>query len=439
MITTAKVKIWNMLVGAVAWDARQGFAVFEYDKSFLKQNLNIAPITMPINQALNGKRIFSFPNLNRETFNGLPGLLSDSLPDTFGNKLIDSWLARNGRNPESFSPVERLCYTGKRGMGALEYEPILTNFDNNSNPIEINELVQLAKEVLGKRKNFSSNIHKDKSSNLSEIIKVGTSAGGARAKAVIAYNPKTGDVRSGQVDRLDGFEYWIIKFDGVTNKELGDPKGYGKIEYAYYLMAKDADIKIMKSKLLNENKRAHFMTKRFDRFEFEESGKNKTGKLHMQTLCGIAHFDYNYPNVYSYEQAFQVMRQLKLPYSDMTELLRRMIFNVVARNQDDHTKNISFLMDKTGNWKLAPAYDVTYAFNPENKWMKFHQMSINGKRENIKREDILELSKNMNIKKAGRIIDQVVESVSKWKYFGKEAGVSNEQISAIEKTLVLNL
>lgn len=431
MITVAKVKIWETLIGAVAWDEEKEIATFEYDKSFLKKGLDIAPITMPIQEAINGKTIFSFPNLNRETFKGLPGLLADSLPDTFGNKLIDSWLARQGRDPNSFSSVERLCYTGQRGMGALEYEPVISPFENKSDQIEIKELVKLAKEILTERKTLSGNIHEGNREDLSEIIKVGTSAGGARAKAVIAYNPKTGDARSGQITNLNDFEYWIIKFDGVTNKELGDPKGYGKIEYAYYLMARDAGINIMESRLLKENRRAHFMTKRFDRIGND--------KLHMQTLCAMAHFDYNYSNAYSYEQAFQVMRELKLPYSEMEQLLRRMIFNVVARNQDDHTKNISFLMDKNGKWSLSPAYDVTYAYDPSNKWMKAHQMSINGKKDNITREDILELAKNMNIKRTGKIIDEVVASVSKWKSFAKETSLPNEQINAIEKTLLLKI
>ncbi len=431
MITVAKVKIWNTLVGAIAWDDKKGFATFEYDKSFLKKGWDIAPLTMSIEQASSGKRIFSFPNINKETYKGLPGLLADSLPDNFGNKIIDSWLAKQGRNPDSFNPVERLCYTGYRGMGALEYEPVLSPFDNKFDQIEIKELVKLAKEILTERKTLSGNIHKESNKDLSAIIKVGTSAGGARAKAVIAYNPITGDIRSGQIDNLNDFQYWIIKFDGVTNKELGDPKGYGKIEYAYYLMAKDAGINIMESRLLKENRRAHFMTKRFDRI-----GKSK---LHMQTLCAIAHFDYNYSNAYSYEQAFQVMRELKLPYSDMQQLLRRMIFNVVARNQDDHTKNISFLMDKEGKWALSPAYDITYAYDPSNRWMKAHQMSINGKRENITRNDILELAKNMNIKRATKIIDEVLYSVSKWKLFAKKATLPSEQINAIYKTLLLEI
>ena len=427
----AKVKIWNFTIGAVAWNENNGLATFEYDKAFLKLGLDIAPITMPLEDAKKEKRFFSFPNINRETYKGLPGLLADSLPDKFGNKLIDAWLAKQGRDPSSFNPVERLCYTGKRGMGALEFEPVISPFESISNKVEIGRLVTLAKNVLSERENLNTNIHNEDDENLLEIVRVGTSAGGARAKAVIAYNPKTGDVRSGQIDGLNDFEYWIIKFDGVTNKELGDPKEYGKIEYAYYLMAKDAGINMSESKLIKENRRAHFMTKRFDRIGNE--------KLHMQTLCGIAHFDYNIPDLYSYEQAFQVMRRLKMPYSEMLQLFTRMVFNVVARNQDDHTKNISFLMNKNGEWSLSPAYDVTYAYDPTNKWMHAHQMSINGKRDEILREDILELAKNMNVKRANNVIAKVIESVSKWKEFAKEAGISVKQSTAIGKTFLLEL
>jgi len=256
---------------------------------------------------------------------------------------------------------------------------------------------------------------------------VGTSAGGARAKSIIAFNEKTGDVRSGQIDNLKGYAYWIIKFDGVTNKNLGDPKGYGRIEYAYYLMAKDSGISMAHSRLLEENNRAHFMTKRFDRTE-------DNTKLHLQTLCAIAHFDYNQAGVYSYEQAFQIMRILRLSYSDAEQLFMRMVFNVLARNQDDHTKNISFLMDGKGVWSLAPAYDMTYAFDPKNKWMKSHQMSINGKRENIIKEDLLSVAKEMNIKKGTAIIEGISKSIKKWKRFAKKAGIPEMQMDAIAKT-----
>ncbi|MFA5781318.1 MAG: type II toxin-antitoxin system HipA family toxin, partial [Bacteroidales bacterium] len=419
MTTVAKVNIWGTQAGAIAWDENRVAATFEFDTAFLKRGLNLSPLKMPLEEVINGKKIFSFPELNKETYRGLPGLLSDSLPDRFGNKLIEAWLAQQGRDTDSLNPVERLCYTGKRGMGALEYEPVIFPAGDTSNPIEIKELVRLAKNVLSERKNLQTNIHKKTDKGILEILRVGTSAGGARAKAIIAYNDKTGDVRSGQIDGLKDFGYWIIKFDGIINKELGDPKGYGKIEYAYYLMAKDSDINMSESILLHENKRAHFMTRRFDR--------EGTKKIHMQTLCALAHFDYNDPGAYSYEQAFQTMRQLKLPYTEMEELYRRMVFNVIARNQDDHTKNISFLMDEDGKWKLAPAYDMTYAYDPLHRWMKAHQLSVNGKRDDIDRNDLLLLAKKMNIKKATELIQQVKEAVSNWGKFAKEAEVNPDQ------------
>lgn len=431
MNTIAKVNIWNEMVGAVAWDEAKGYATFEFEESFLKNDLDLAPLKMPISEAKNGKRIFSFSNMNKETYKGLPGLLADSLPDRFGNRLIDVWLAQQGRSSESFNPVERLCYIGKRGMGALEYEPILAPFDQTSTQLELNELVKLAKKILDEKFNFKTNLSKKNESSLLDILSIGTSAGGARAKAIIAYNPKTKDVRSGQIDNLKDYEYWIIKFDGVSDKKLGDPQGYGRIEYAYYLMAKQCGIKMNESKLLFEDKYAHFMTKRFDRID--------NNKLHMQTLCAIAHYDYNYPSSYSYEQAFQVIRQLKFSYDNTEQLFLRMVFNVIARNQDDHTKNISFLMDKNGKWSLAPAYDVTFAYDPKSKWMKSHQMSINGKFDEINRNDILSLAKNMNIKKANQKIDKVIDVVSRWKDFAKEAKVTAEQIKLIQSTLLLKI
>lgn len=428
MVTLAKVLLWGKMIGAVAWDESRGHAVFEFDDSFARHGLDIAPITMPIDQILSGKRIFSFSELSRKTFSGLPGLLADSLPDTYGNALISKWLSSSGRTAESINPVERLCYTGKRGMGALEYEPVIKPFRDESESIEISELVALANEALSQKEHLNANITAEQNKGLLEIIRVGTSAGGARAKAIIAYNEKTGDVRSGQIDGLDGYEYMIIKFDGVANKHLGDPKGYGRIEYAYYLMATACGITMSPSKLLTEGKRAHFITKRFDR--------DGAKKLHMQTLCGIAHFDYNDSAAYAYEQAFQVMRKLRLPYSSAEELFKRMVFNVIARNQDDHTKNISFLMDEYGKWSLSPAYDVTYAYDPQNIWMKSHQMSINRKRDNIELSDVLEVAKQMNIKKPIAIIEQVIEAVSSWPRFAKDAGVDKDQIRAIENAFV---
>ncbi|TRX37044.1 type II toxin-antitoxin system HipA family toxin [Flavobacterium restrictum] len=427
MVAVADVKIWGNNVGVVLWDEVRNYGIFEFDKSFLKLGLDLSPISLPLAAAQRGNRIFSFPMLNPETFKGLPGLLSDSLPDKFGNQIIDAWLAQQGKNSADFNPVDRLCYIGKRGMGALEFEPANTVTVENSNPIQIQELVQFAKAVLDNRNDFHTNL--DSKKGFSDILQVGSSAGGARAKAVIAYNKATGEVRSGQVDGLDGFEYWLIKFDGVTNHQLGDPKGYGNIEYAYYLMAVDAGISMSESRLMTENNRSHFMTKRFDR--------QNNQKIHMQTLCGIAHFDYNQPRAYSYEQAFQVMRQMKLPYSDMEELYRRMVFNVMARNQDDHTKNISFLMFPDGQWQLSPAYDITYAYNPDNFWLKAHQMSVNGKREAILLDDLLAIAKSCNIKKPKAIIALCNKVMANWTDYASKAGIDSVQILQIQKELII--
>jgi serine/threonine-protein kinase HipA len=420
MVNIAKVNIWGNFAGAVVWNESSGSASFEFDRDFLRKGIDLSPLKMPITEAENGT-VFSFPFLNPETFKGLPGLLADSLPDRFGNKVIDAWLAANGRTSESMSPVERLCYIGKRGMGALEFEPAVMT--EKSNPVEIEDLVKLAQEILSSRKDFEADLS-DK--GVHEIFRVGTSAGGARAKAVIAYNPSTGAVRSGQIDGLDGFEYWIIKFDGVNDSQLLETKGCGNIEYAYYLMALDCGIEMSECRLLHENGRSHFMTKRFDRTGLD--------KIHMQTLCAIAHFDYNDPDSYAYEQVFQVMRELHLPYADAEQMFRRMVFNIMAENRDDHTKNISFLMDKTGKWRLSPAYDVTYAFDPANKWIGTHQLSVNGKRTEIKKADILEVAAKMNIKKPVEIIEQVKDSANRWAKFAKIAGVEKDIMERIQKT-----
>jgi len=425
-MVVANVMLWDKLVGAVLWNDASGFASFEMDSAFAKSGLDLAPLTMPLSNAGNGT-IFQFPSLPRETYQGLPGLLSDALPDRFGNQLIDIWLASRGRDKNSMSPVERLCYLGKRGMGALEFEPAARNDKDNSGSLEIGALVELSKKALSEKATLETHFSKEEAEALADIIRVGTSAGGARAKAVIAFNQTTGEVRSGQLLAPDGFEHWLIKFDGVTNEQLGDPKGYGRIEYAYYKMAIDCGIVMSESKLLEEGGRAHFMTKRFDRLANNQ-------KLHMQTLCGLCHYDYNNPNAYAYEQAFQAMRQLRLPYTDAEQFYTRMVFNVIARNQDDHTKNISFLMDKTGKWSLAPAYDVTYAYNPTNKWIARHQMAVNGKREEITKEDLHSVAKQMNIKKAKEIIEKAKAVISKWSGFAEEAGLPESQIKALGQT-----
>lgn len=426
-MVVAEVSLWGILAGAVAWNEEAGVGVFEFEPDFLKLELDISPLKMPLAEARSGKRIFTFPTLNPETFQGLPGLLTDSLPDKFGNRLIEEWLARQGRTAQSMNPIEKLCYIGSRGMGALEFKPALARYDKPSEPLQVDELVRLASDILHQRNSLETNLEKAEDQGIEDIIRVGTSAGGARAKAVIAYNPDTGDVRSGQAQHSEGFDYWIIKFDGVNNDLLGDPQGYGRIEYAYHLMAKACGIDMMECRLLEEHGRAHFMTKRFDRVGTE--------KRHMQTLCGIAHFDYNMPNVYSYEQAFQVMRQLRLPYPDAEELFRRMVFNVLCFNCDDHTKNFSFLMDKQGEWRLSPAYDVTYAYNPENRWLKQHQMAVNGKRENIFKGDLLKVASEMNIKKPLEIISCVQEAAGKWSDFASQAGIPEGQASAIGRLI----
>lgn len=414
-----------MRVGAVLWDSDRGLASFEFEPSFLNSGLDPAPLTMPIDEARRGRAVFEFPDLAYKTFYGLPGMLADSLPDKYGNNIINAWLARQGRTPESFSPVERLCYTGKRGMGALEFTPVIGDVANESVPVEVQELVRLAHKVIHERSQLDTNFNHLEA--LTDIIRVGTSAGGARPKAIIALNDKTGKVRSGQVTAPAGFSYWIMKFDGVKDDTLGDPAGYGRIEYAYYKMAKQCEINMTECRLYEEGDRAHFMIKRFDR---TEKGK----KIHMQSLCGMAHFDFNEAGGYSYEQAFQIMRRLRLPHSDAEQLFKRMVFNLVARNQDDHPKNIAFLMDKSGTWKLSPAFDMTYAHNPSGDWTHKHQMTVNGKREGFVYDDLIAVADEMNIKKGSQIIDQIVEVVFRWREFAKAVGVENNQIEAISRT-----
>ena len=429
-MVVANVDIWGKFVGAVLWDQQSGIASFEYDPSFIRNNWDISPLTMPISEASNGK-IFRFPELPEKTYYGLPGLLADSLPDRFGNQLIDLWLATQGREPGSMNPVERLCYMGKRGMGALEFRPATRIEKGDSNILEVSELVNLAQSAVNRKSDLTTNLSNDEAHALLDIIRVGTSAGGARAKAVIAIN-KHNTVRSGQMDVPEGYSHWLIKLDGVSDEELGKPKGHGRIEFAYYKMALDCGIIMSESRLLEENGRAHFMTRRFDRLEHNK-------KLHMQTLCGLCHFDYNNPNAYSYEQAFQAMRSLRLPYSDAEQLFRRMIFNVIGSNNDDHTKNISFLMNETGQWRLSPAYDVTFAYNPSNLWLSQHQLSINNKRRDITRNDLLSLAAQMNVKKANEIIENVRDVISKWNDYASNSGIAGSQIKAIGATHLLNI
>ncbi|GAB3243000.1 type II toxin-antitoxin system HipA family toxin [Hymenobacter seoulensis] len=430
-LITATVSIWGQSVGAVLWDEKRRLGVFEYEPAFIRSGLELAPVTMPLPK---GRRPppFQFPVLNRDTFQGLPGLLADSLPDRYGRQLIDAWLASKGRDAASFTPVEHLCYLGHRGMGALVYEPASQPALEKGASLEVGELVKFARQVLTNREGLHTSLAANAAEGLAEIISVGTSAGGARAKAVIAYNSVTKEVRSGQVDAPEGFEHWLLKLDGVTNASLGDPAGYGRIEYAYHLMARQAGIEMTDCRLEEENGRAHFMTRRFDR-----AGGNQ--RLHMQTLCGLAHFDYNRAGEYTYEQAFQVLRKLQLPHPAIEELYRRLVFNVVARNQDDHTKNISFLMNPAGKWSLSPAYDVTHSYNPTGQWSSQHQMRLADKVDDFTEEDFLHLAKSVQVKKAREIIQQVVDAVAGWPRFAAEAGVPKKQQQDIAKTHRLQL
>ncbi len=423
MVNLAKVYIWGEYAGAVLWNENTGSATFEYEPSFARKGWDLSPLMMPINE----NRAHSFRDLSKDTFMGLPGLLADALPDAYGKALLDRWLASLGR--EFANPVERLCYQSKRSMGALEFMPAKDDYLDESSAIEISSLVQIAAEVLSDKADLKTNLKEDTKEALINIIKVSTSAGGQRAKAVIAYNDTTGEVRSGQLEAAEGFNHWLLKLDGVTNAALGDPQHYGKIEYAYYKMALKAGIEMTECRLLEENGRSHFMTKRFDRMGGFE-------KIHMQTLCGIAHYDYKMLHAYSYEQAFQVMRRLRLPYGQAEQMFKRMVFNVIARNQDDHTKNISFLMDKTGTWKLSPAYDMSWAYNPKGEWTSHHQMSINNKWDNITRADLIAVAEAMHIKKADSIINETCDAVSMWTTIAKELDIPSNTIVKIDDTLL---
>ena len=422
MVTAADVYLWEQKVATVLWNESRMCANFEYAPEFIRSGLEVAPLMMPLAQ-----KVYSFPERDGyKTFLGLPGLLAEALPDAFGRALLDNWLAAQGR--QDANPVERLCFQGKRSMGALEFVPAKERILDTAQAIEVESLVQAAREALSNKEAFVTNLS-NADEALLDIIRVGTSAGGQRAKAVIAYKDATGEVRSGQTIAPKGFDYWLMKLDSVTNKELGDPEHWGEVEYVHSLIAKEAGIHMTECRLFRENGRAHFLTKRFDRVNGE--------KVHMQTLCGLAHYDFNMLHAYSYEQAFAVMRQLHLPYSDAEEFYRRMVFNVVARNQDDHTKNISFLMDKNGVWHLSPAYDMSWAYNPNGGWTSMHQMSINNKWDTITREDLLHVAYEMNIKHAPAIIDKVVEAVSLWPKLAKEkTEIPLNIIDAIEKTRV---
>lgn len=395
MVNIANINIWDKQAGILMHDPATGVVSFEYLPEFVRDGYDLSPLFVP---RMSG-RVFTFPALPYDSFKGLPGFIADALPDKFGDTLINQWLIREGRAPGTYNIVERLLYQGSRAMGALVFEPETRKDLNRSVSVELDGLVEAALTILNERTSFVTNANAGEEA-ITTILRVGTSAGGARAKAVVAYNPQTGEIRSGQTDVTDGFEHYLLKLDGVTNGSLGDPMHYGSIEYGYYRMARDCGIDMNESMLLNDGKRRHFLTKRFDR-----KGNHR---IHMCTLCGIAHIDFNHPGISSYEEAFAVMRQLHLTAPEAEQLYRRMVFNVVGRNQDDHTKNISFLLDTDNQWRLAPAYDMTYAYNPVGSYTSMHQMAVNGKRDNITREDMLRVAENIHLKKANKIIDEIV-------------------------------
>lgn len=430
MVDVAEVKIWGELVGAVRWDQDQQLGFFEYDPDFIKKGWDLSPIKMPINR---GSAIYSFPELRKgradteDTFKGLPGLLSDALPDRYGNRLINVWLAQQGRADNSMNPVEMLCFIGTRGMGALEFEPAQIKSSKTTFSIELNSLIDIAKKILVQREDFLTNLDREEEKAMREILKIGTSAGGARPKAVIAYNPKTQDIRSGQGNVPKDFEHWLIKLDGVSGEQFGESSGWGRVEYAYYLMAKDCDINISASQLLEENGRAHFMTKRFDR----EGNK----KHHIQSLCGLQHFDFNDMYGYSYEQVFQTMRQLRLTYPEAEEMFRRMVFNVLATNYDDHTKNFSFMLKQNESWTLAPAYDLCFSYDENNHWVSKQTLSINGKRLNINKADFMTIAKANNIKKGAEIIEDINNVIKSWESYASKANVREGLRNRIQSNL----
>lgn len=423
-----EVRLWGQAVGALYWEHGREAAVFEYEPVFLRNGLEIAPLAMPLSH----RAPFQFLQNRTKCFSGLPGLVADSLPDAFGSQIIKEWYAGKGLSMAEVTPLDQLCYVGRRGMGALEFEPSrgMKGLEESSE-LRLQELTALAESVFTERDRFQA-LLRQSDKRVIDILKVGTSAGGAKPKAIIAYNEATGEVRSGQVKAPEGFGYWLLKFDGGTYAEhaaqTANPRGIGNIEYAYYRMATDCGIQMSECRLLPEGDYHHFMTRRFDR---TPSGE----KLHMQTLAGLAHLDRD--ERHSYEEIFAVLRRLNLGMPAQEQLYRRMVFNVVMRNHDDHTKNFSFLMDRQGKWTLAPAYDLCYAYSPEGRWTSRHQLSLNGKQADFTRADLLQVAENMGISKSAAMIDRTVEVASRWMEYAHTAGVPEPLAGLIDKNLIM--
>lgn len=428
MNTTAEVYLWGTRVGIIHQDIDKLYASFEYDADFLKSNIEISPIMMPLSSI-----VYEFPLLSGEPFFGMPGLVVDSLPDDFGNKVIEQWLASQGKSILDFTAIDRLCYMGKRGMGALEYVPASYDISDIDEDINVSEMVKFASEVLNKREAITLNAQE--ALTYSQLVQVGSSAGGARAKALIAWNEKTNEIRSGQLNLDKDFDYWLMKFDNVSKNGdhgLEDVPEYTLIEYAYYKMALASGIDMNECRIYSNAGENHFMTKRFDRVD----GK----KVHMQSLGAIAHISYKEPGLCSYEMAAQYMRELNLSMKEIEQFFRRMVFNCLAVNQDDHVKNISFLMDRSGKWSLSPAYDITFSYNPTNKWLRAHQMTINQKNSNIQLVDLLEVGGKMGIRKRKcmDIISGIREVVTDFEKYAMEAHIREKTFYDIRKILNQN-
>ena len=428
MNTTAEVYLWGTRVGIIHQDLDKPYASFEYDGDFLKSGIEISPIMMPLSNI-----VYEFPLLSGEPFFGMPGLVVDSLPDTFGNKVIEQWLVTQRKSIKDFTAIDRLCYMGKRGMGALEYVPASSEISDINENINVSEMVKFASNVLNQRESITLNA--EEALTYSQLVRVGSSAGGARAKALIAWNEKTNEIKSGQLNLDKDYDYWLMKFDNVSKNGdhgLEDVPEYTLIEYAYYKMALDAGIQMNECRIYSNAGENHFMTKRFDRVD----GK----KIHMQSLGAIAHISYKEPRLCSYEMAAGYMREMKLPMIDIEQFFSRMVFNCVAVNQDDHVKNISFLMDRSGKWRLSPAYDVTYSYDVTNKWLSAHQMTINGKKSDINLTDLLEVGGKMGLKKKKcmDIISKISLVVSNFEKYANEANIRERTYADIKKILDQN-
>lgn len=428
MNDTAEVYLWGTRIGIIHQDISKAYATFEYDESFVNSGIEVSPLRMPL-----GKNLYEFPALAGDPFYGMPGLVADSLPDRFGNAIIEQWLMTLGKSLSDFTAIDRLCYTGKRGMGALEYVPASADIKDIDENINVREMVKFASDILSNRENIS--LKDNDNLTYSQLVQVGSSAGGARAKALIAWNEETNEVRSGQMQPGSGYDYWLMKFDNVSKNGdhgLEDKPEYTLIEYAYYLMAQSCGITMNECRIYNSEGDHHFMTKRFDR----ENGK----KLHMQSLGALAHISYQEPGICGYELAAMYMKEIGLSYKEIEQFYRRMVFNCLAVNQDDHVKNISFIMDRTGKWMLSPAYDITFSYNPTNKWLRAHQMTVNGKTTEIGLADLLEAGAKMGVKerRCKNIISEIGASVSGFASYAEQVGIKEKTFEFINSVLEIN-